>query len=282
MLHLNIRSVNKHFDELCNLLDSTPLKFNLIACSETWITPQVDPNQFQITGYNIITENRISSMGGGVALFLKEDVDYCLGEDLRIYGIENIWEDAQNLIKGVIYNTANRSQTQFLDEFEQVLHTIYLSKRKGLILGDFNINTLSKSIIPKEYINLIQSEGFNPLVFEAMRITRTKISCLDHIHSNSVNSSTSGSIAADIADHLPVLSHVYDPKCSPIPDTIEVRDFKKIDKISFQNTLRNANWLLGYNSSDANESLSRFLHIFKRINNGHAPLKIIKIKKQVK
>ena len=217
-------------------------------------------------------------MGGGVALFLKEDVDYCLGEDLRIDGIENIWEDAENLIIGVIYNTAYRSQRQFLDEFEQVLHTIYLSKRKCLILGDFNINTLSKSIIPKEYINLIQSEGFNPLVFEAMRITGTKISCLDRIHSNFVNSSTSGSIAAEIADHLPVFSLVYDPKCSPIPDTIEVIDFKKFDKISFQNTLRNANWLPGYNSSDANESLSRFLHIFNRINNGHAPLKIIKIK----
>ena len=86
------------------------------------------------------------------------------------------------------------------------------------------------------------------------------------------------SIAAEIADHLPVFSLVYDPKCSLIPDTIEVRDFKKIDKISFQNTLRNENWLPGYNSSDANESLSRFLHIFNRINNGHAPLKIIKIK----
>ena len=34
-LHLNIRSLSKHFDELCNLLDSTPFEFDLIACSET-------------------------------------------------------------------------------------------------------------------------------------------------------------------------------------------------------------------------------------------------------
>ena len=93
-----------------------------------------------------------------------------------------------------------------------------------------------------------------------------------------MTSSTSGSIAVEIADHLPVFSLVYNPKYSPIPDTIKVRDFKKFDKISFQNTLRNANWLPLYNSSNANESLSRFLHIFNRINNEHAPLKIIKIK----
>ena len=52
----------------------------------------------------MITDNRISSISDGVALFLKEDVNYCLGEDLRIDGIENIWVDAQNLIIGVIYN----------------------------------------------------------------------------------------------------------------------------------------------------------------------------------
>ena len=173
----------------------------------------------------MITDNRISSIGGGVALFLKEDVDYCLREDLRIDGIENIWVETQNLIIGVIYNPPNRSQRQFLDEFEQLLHTIYLSERKCSILGDFNINTLSKSIITKEYLNLIQSEGFNPMVFEATRIAETNISCLDRIHSNFVTLSISGSIAAVIADHLPVFSLVYDPKCSPMPDTIEVRDF---------------------------------------------------------
>ena len=39
----------------------------------------------------MITDNRVSSLGGGIVLFLKEDVDYCLREDLRIHGIENIW-----------------------------------------------------------------------------------------------------------------------------------------------------------------------------------------------
>ena len=82
------------------------------------------------------------------------------------------------------------------------------------------------------------------MVFEATRIAETNISCLDRIHSNFVTLSISGSIAAVIADHLPVFSLVYDPKCSPMPDTIEVRDFKKFDKTSFQNTLRNVNWLL--------------------------------------
>ena len=63
-----------------------------------------------ISEYNMITDNSISSIGGGFALFLKEDVDYCLREDLRIDGIENIWVETQNLIIGVIYNPPNGSQ----------------------------------------------------------------------------------------------------------------------------------------------------------------------------
>ena len=41
-LHLNIRSLCKHIDELHSLLDKSPFEFDIIACSETWITPQVD------------------------------------------------------------------------------------------------------------------------------------------------------------------------------------------------------------------------------------------------
>ena len=277
-LHLNIRSLCKHIGELHNLLDSIPFEFHLIACSETWITPQVDPESIKIAGYNLLTDNRNFSNGGGVALYLKSNINYMLRDDLKIDDIENIWVDTQDLLIGVIYNPPNRSQREFLDEFEQVLHTIFLSKRKCLILGDFNINTLVKSTIAKEYLNLVHSEGFNPLIFEATRITETTISCIDHIHSNFVYSSTSGSIAVEIADHLPVFSLSYDPLLSPFPDTIEIRDFKRFDEIAFRDELRNEKWKSVYNSSGANESLTRFLHTFNRISNKHAPIKSIKIK----
>ena len=117
-------------------MDSIPFEFDLIACSETWITPQVDTEEMQITGYNMIKDSRMLSTGGGVALYLKSSFDYNLRDDLKIVGIENIWVDTQDLLIGVIYNPPNRSQREFLDEFEQVLHSIFLSKRRCLILGD--------------------------------------------------------------------------------------------------------------------------------------------------
>ena len=93
-----------------------------------------------------------------------------------------------------------------------------------------------------------------------------------------MTSSTSGSIAVEIADHLPVFSLSYDALQSPFPDTIKIRDFKRFDEIAFRDELRNEKWKSVYHNSDANESLTRFLHIFNRISNKHAPNKSIKIK----
>ena len=113
---------------------------------------------------------------------------------------------------------------EFLEQFEQVLHAIFLSKQKCLILGVININTLVRGTIAKEYLHLIYSEGLNSLIFEAARGTETIISSLDYIHSNFVSSSSTGSIAVEIADHSPAFTLSYNPTLSPFPDTIEIRD----------------------------------------------------------
>lgn len=75
-LHLNNRSLSKHFDELCNLLDSIPFEIDMIACSGTWIMPQVDLDSLKIADYNTTIDNRPFSTGGGVALYLKTNFDY--------------------------------------------------------------------------------------------------------------------------------------------------------------------------------------------------------------
>ena len=69
-------------------------------------------------------------------------------------------------------------------------------------MGDDNINTLKQSNISKEYLNLLRSEGFSPLIFEATRVTESNQTCIDHIYTNVSLPSTSGSIAVEIADQI--------------------------------------------------------------------------------
>lgn len=64
--HLNIRSLCKHINELHNLLDNIPFELDIIACSETWITPQVDPESIKIAGYNLLTDDRNFLLAAGL------------------------------------------------------------------------------------------------------------------------------------------------------------------------------------------------------------------------
>ena len=88
-------------------------------------------------------------------------------------------------------------------------------------MGDISIDIIKNNNISKEYLNLIQSEGFSQLIFEATHITELSQSCINHILTNYSTSCQDGSLAIEIADHLPVFTILYDPNFSPLFDVIE-------------------------------------------------------------
>ena len=73
-------------------------------------------------------------------------------------------------------------------------------------------------------------------------------------------------------------AHRAGPRSDSKARAIICKFVKRFDEIAFRDELRNEKWKSVYNSSDANESLTRFLHTFNRISNKHAPIKSIKIK----
>ena len=148
----------------------------------------------------------------------------------------------------------------------------------NLFRGDTNINTLTKTSVSKEYINLIQSEGFSQLIFEATQITENSQSCIDHIFTNISTSCSSGSLAVEIVDHLPVFTILYDPEFSPFPDYYKFKDFQSFEDENFKSDLQRESWDFIYKCNEVNESYTRFLHIFNKVSNIHAPLKKAKIK----
>ena len=85
-------------------------------------------------------------------------------DDLRINAIENLWVETQDHLiigHGVLYKQPHLWNRESLDLLEETLHTLHLSKKKCLIMGDENMISFKQSNIAKEYLNLVRSEGFN-------------------------------------------------------------------------------------------------------------------------
>lgn len=83
-LHLNIRSLQKHHDELVSLLTITNYGFDVVGCSETWLNERSHIDSLNIEGYQFFNKNRSHKIGGGVCLYVKSKLNASVCEDLNI------------------------------------------------------------------------------------------------------------------------------------------------------------------------------------------------------
>ena len=82
IVHLNIRSLLGHFDQLTEFVrDHSP---DIVAISETWLDDSVDDSVLAVPGYNVHRADR-HRHGGGVAIYAAANLvcnskrDYCCG-----------------------------------------------------------------------------------------------------------------------------------------------------------------------------------------------------------
>ena len=85
MLHLNIRSLQKNFDSLFDLLMTLKFQFKVICITETWCSENsMNHNLFKLPQYKSIHQVRRTGKGGGIEVFLHESLTFNVRHDLSI------------------------------------------------------------------------------------------------------------------------------------------------------------------------------------------------------
>ena len=86
--HLNVQSLLSSIDELRLWLKGNP--YHVFTLSETWLDNTVHSSEFEIPGYVFerIDRNRD---GGGVGMYIKDDIQYKRRFDLENANTEAIW-----------------------------------------------------------------------------------------------------------------------------------------------------------------------------------------------
>ena len=124
LFHHNIRSIPQNLNKLTAYLHMLPIEFSIIGISETWLTEN-SVGCYHIPGYNSEHLYRNSRRGGGVSIFIKNDIKYKRRADLDIINdnIEAIFieirseefDTNKNIIIGVIYRPPNTDLQNFID-----------------------------------------------------------------------------------------------------------------------------------------------------------------------
>ena len=285
--HLNIRSLQNKVDELSTLLSTLNIKFSVVGITETWL--QDSPLGVNIDGYNFVYKNRRVRLGGGVGLYLSDNLDYKIRTDIyanedevmESLFVEIIRPHERNIIVGLIYRPPNQNVNDFVTRMNNVLEKISRDNKTCYLMGDFNLNLLNNENhnATGEFLDDLYSHLFFPLITLPSRITSHTASLIDNIFSNHVEHSylRSGLLISDISDHLPIFSISSDYiRTNQRQESLFVRDKCEQNILNFLDEVDCINWsnLDGYN--DPKICYSKFLERYSKAYEKHFPLKKLK------
>ena len=130
IIHINIHSIPSKFDRL-NLLLSTLTENNIeihaVLLCETFLY-EFNKNLYNISGYNLFTNNRSAGKRGGVAIYIRDNISAKIRPDLEV-NVENEFESifieatfaGEKTIIGEIYRVPNTNESDSIDRYDAIL-----------------------------------------------------------------------------------------------------------------------------------------------------------------
>ena len=152
-MHVNVRSFNKNLDYLLILLQSVKYKFSILEICATWET-NLNVDIFQIPGYVKVSSPRLSGVGGGVALFIEDGINFKVRNDLILddgivdKSCECIFIEIHNakkqcMVNDELYRPPNHDVDTFNVSCNTFLIKLEKENAKCLLAGDYNINLIN-------------------------------------------------------------------------------------------------------------------------------------------
>ena len=103
LTHLNIRSVPLHFTQCMSYLDTLDIDFKIISLSETTINSS--HINYNIPNYNVDINFRKKKKGGGVSLYIPNQLQYKLRNDLQLEGdVNSVFVEIPKSSRNTKYN----------------------------------------------------------------------------------------------------------------------------------------------------------------------------------
>ena len=212
LFHLNISSLQAHFDKLNDLFLQLPYSSSINVLSDTWINIAPTINVIP-AGYTFVY-NPSPTKAGGVGAYISTALNFKINNDfhLQVQGCEDLWIDIEfsnqkTYTFSVIYRHPQNNHLAFFEALDKRMFMLNKKKKKCLVLGDINIDLNPENVKPasSDYIHLLQSNAFFLLITSPTRVTSTSQTFIDHIFTNEYESIlTPDVLTYSLSDHYPI------------------------------------------------------------------------------
>ena len=283
--HLNVRSLEKHIDEIKILIRKHD--FDILCLTETWLHGLVSDSSITIEGYRHYRRDRIGKKGGGEIIYIKESIKSRKVDDLSNFPIESIWVEV--MVKGigwVLVSCMYREPKANIAYYESMLDNIEsaISKNENIvILGDLNFDYKLDETLENNPVYYIEKLYLlQQLITEPTRVTVNTSTTLDVILTSIPElHSKQAVLPITLSDHYLVCTTLKAPTSRQTHNTIRFRDYKNFDKETFISDLEielNAQNIMQLDN--LSEAWLKFKNAFNNTSNKHVPIKTMRLKER--
>ena len=279
--HINVNSLRNKVDELSSLITSETI--SVLAVSETHLDNSITDTGVGISGYNIFRNDR-NIFGGGVAIYIQNNIPVRVRSDLMVPGIEALWLEVhlahcKQFLVGCVYRPPS-SNVQYVEELCSMLIRVTDMAREVYVLGDFNIDWLSESCPLRKKLNstalicnLTQMVN-KPTRVHCNEAGRTSATCIDHIFTNNIDlCSNAVSVTVGFSDHniVAFVRKTTTPKAGP--KVMYKRSYRRFCENDFIRDIENVEWNRVLALNGVEEALRLFIELFLCVADRHVPLR---------
>lgn len=263
------------FHSLQDLFDRY-VNIDIMTLSETHIIDgqydDVGP-LYQIPGYYFLKRNRQCGKGGGLAMFIKNEIKWERRHDLENDDVESIWievsvKNAKIFLLAVYYRPPMGS-SYLPANFNNILgNSLQESARESkeiIIIGDFNANYLNQND-HKELKAILRLYGFSQVIKQATRITKHSSTLIDLILTNNeavISMRRVFSFSLSDHDMVGCIRKLHNVSFSP--KIINCRNYSLYNPEAIEEDFKSVNWSSVYKICDVNQALKCFNGIVKSI-----------------
>ena len=233
-------------------------EFDVICLQETWLSDDLDITLYQIQGYNLISQGKICSEHGGLAIYVSTKLNF---DVINMNINSQIWEgqfiEISNMetnkliIIGNVYrppNNTNDIYQTFTTEFSAILENLQNKNCEVIIAGDYNIDLLKINDNPTfgNSFNSPVAQSFFPQITLPTRFSDRNCTIIDNFlckFTKHFLPPTSGILVSRISDHFPYFIFLDSLKVKRIkaPKTIKIQLWNAECIHQFKTELNNAN-----------------------------------------
>eukprot|EP00795_Rhopilema_esculentum_P010725 gene10725-19504_t len=227
---------------------------------------------YDIPGYSFVSRPRNAGKGGGVGVYISNDITWDRQEDIEVDEIESIWIEiwpSRQHCKGILIATIYRPPDSFKylhKDFNTAFNSM-MTKASGeskemIVFGGMNANFLSPGD-NKDLKSVFELFGFKQLIEKPTILTETTRTLIDAVLTNTPENIADTDVIATSRSNTRLIT---------------CRDYKSYNAENMKCDLKKVDWTPFYSQRNVNDALAKMKNILSDLFGRHAP----KISKKVR